>query len=103
MRNDILISVQYYCGHDLLIVVNHTTINREDCQRTYFISDEGISRHVDKENLDKCLSGEYQFDRDAIFFMKSRASCIAERLLNIKELPINIQDNLQNKLKKWGA
>lgn len=101
MVNDILVSNQYYCGNDLLIVVNHTSDKREDCLRTYFISSEGISRHVDKDNLDKCLNGLLRFDRDAIFFMKSRAICTAERLLDIPKLSDNIRKNLEAKLAEW--
>jgi hypothetical protein len=98
-----LVRVKYQCGNDLVLELDHSHTKKEKCHRTYLITNEGISRHVDQENLDKCLSGEYRFDREAFFFRNRKAIHIAEQLLEVQELPMNIKNNIHTKMELWSA
>ena len=54
--------------------------------RVYFVTSEGISRHIDMQNLRDCLEGIKLFDRDAFFFQGSRAALEADTILNSEGL-----------------
>lgn len=103
MRISKLVHVRYQCGNDIVLELDHSYEEREKCHRTYLITNEGISRHVDQENLDKCLTGEYRFDREAFFFRNRKAISIAEQLLEVQELSENIKNNIHIKMELWSA
>lgn len=94
---NLIIDAQYINGHDLVLTVNH----ENKLNRVYFITDEGISRHVDKQNLHDCLHSIKLFDRDAFFFMKEKAISTCQILLECKILSENIEKYLKDKLKIW--
>ena len=71
-------------------------------ERVLFITDEGISRHTDLENLNSCLNGQLSFSRHAMFDYKTKAELWARRLIEACGADEKLIQYLKNKIKEWG-
>ena len=102
MKQGTILSHQPYGGSDVAFTVEFDSID-EKLTRVYFVTDEGISRHVDKDNLNLCLDPDsgYRFNVDAFFFMKEKAIREAELLLNCDWLSGHHRHYLERQIEKW--
>lgn len=87
-------------GYDAVFTVEWEA-PRENITRVYLVTNEGISRHVDFENMEKCCAGELKFDRDAFFFRHGKAIREANTLLNYKMISNHYRNFLEEKIKNW--
>jgi hypothetical protein len=90
-----------YNGYDAVFEVEFIDIHDEPLRRTYFVSNEGVSRHVDFENMEKCCRGELLFDRDAFFFRGDRAIYEAKTLLKCAMISNHCTNFLEKKIEEW--
>ena len=67
----------------------------------WYVTSEGMSRHYNKVNLDKCLCGKLSFKDDAVFFYKSKAIPMAKSLMNCYTISIGDVEFLKNKIESW--
>ena len=89
----------YYQGNDIVVTIDYA---HEGFSRVFFVSSEGVSRHIDMDNLERCLAGELQFDRDAFFFRGERAVQEAHTILNCNGLKGNFTKYIHEKINVWS-
>ena len=83
-------------GYDKALTVLHGP--DEDFSRVYFISNEGISRHEDRKNLDDCLRGVKLFSVDSMFYMKSKAVRTCQQMLGWIDLSDKDREFVEDKI-----
>ncbi len=101
MLNSKIIRQSHYNGSDAVFEVSFGSTDSEKITRVYLISNEGVSRHIDFKNMEKCCSGELLFDRDAFFFRSDDAIDEARTLLNCEMINDYFTKFLNNKIKMW--
>lgn len=100
MKEGRILTHSPYNGYDAVFTVEFDS-PLEKLTRVYLVTDEGISRHVDFDNMEKCCAGLLKFDRDAFFFRHGKAIREAKVLLNCKMISNHYKNFLEEKIKKW--
>ena len=78
-----------------------TALFNRETSRVFFISNEGVSRHPDAENLQACLDGKLAFDKDAFFFRGDRAKYETNRLMKATDMSMKFKTLILAKSKGW--